>query len=438
MDEISLGRLESLRDPGLPALQELLLHGDDLWGALGRAPREVRVVQARWRPGHSLAVRYEALPPDPVEPKAGARDDAAPAVAFVAYHGVKMPEDVAVLRGGAGEVALWPIAEDPWLPGMRVALDPAAVREMLAPLRVPRAPVALRLRAYRPGRRAVVEATTGGYRFFVKVLRPGAIERLQVRHRVMEGIVPVPASHGWSPQMGLVVLEGRPGKTLREALAQGDAVPEPRSIAGLLEALPEIGDGLRASTQVQAGVAQLNLVRRLAPETAPLLEGFDLAAAVGPSANTHTVHGDLHEAQLLVEDGLVTGLLDVDTVGRGDPRDDWATFLGHLVVRHQESRGPERERLRRYAREVAELLTSRYRGDGDPHAIDARVAAVVVGLSTGPFAAMVPDWAALVDARVALAAAWLRGEGRRALEAAPDAPDESELIALSRGSHPPP
>src|SRR5690606_31545657 len=137
--------------------------------------------------------------------------------------GGTLPEGAAVLRSELGEVAAWPVAGDPALPGLSAALDPQAVREMLAPLGVPRGPVALRLRAYRPGRRAVVEATMGGHRFFVKVLRPSRIEALQLWHRALEGILPVPASHGWSSDLGLVVLEARRGTTVREALIRGEA-----------------------------------------------------------------------------------------------------------------------------------------------------------------------------------------------------------------------
>ena len=38
------------------------------------------------------------------------------------------------------------------------------------------------------------------------------------------------------------------------------------------------------------------------------------------------------DGRLVVEDGAVVGLLDVDTVGRGHRIDDWATLLGHLVL----------------------------------------------------------------------------------------------------------
>ncbi len=424
MDERSRDRLHALDEPALPFL-DLIEGGAGLWEALAGAdaPADVRAVQTRWQPGRSLTVRYQA-----VDPESGhVLDD------FVAYAASRLPDGVTVLRGTSAEVAVWRLTDDPWLPGMRAALDPAAVRELLVPLGVPRAPVALHLRAYRPGRRAVVEVRTGEHGFFLKVLRPSAIAALQQRHRALEGVLPVPASHGWSDELGLVVLEARGGVSLREGLARGEAVPPATDVLALLDRLPPPEDerlsGLGpARSQVQAGIDHLPMVRRLAPDATRALDGYDLASLVGERRTDRTVHGDVHEAQLLVEDGRFSALLDVDTAGAGDPRDDWATFLGHLAVQAAEATGEARARYRAYAREVAAVLDSL---GGEPAESDARVAAVILGLATGGFAAMAPNWADLADGRVALAASWLGGGGRDALLT-----DESELIRLSPAPHP--
>lgn len=430
MDESSRARLESLRDPALPALQELLQHGSELWRAAGGAEEaRVRPLQVRWQLGHSVTVRYDA---------SGEGDESLPLSGFVAHVGTRPEADVTLLRSDLGEVSLWRLAEDPWLPGLRVALNPESVRGMLATLGVARGPVALRLRAYRPGRRAVVEVQTGVFRCFVKVVRPQRIAPLQRRHAAIAGRLPVPASHGWSSELGLVVLEARQGTTLREALASGQPVPPVDEVRHLLDRLPKLEGGGVARSQVQAGVDQLPLVRQLAPEAARALDQFDLAALVGPSRRSRTVHGDLHEAQLLVEEGRLSGLLDIDTAGLGDPRDDWATFLGHLVVRVQESEGAERERIRVYGREVAEVLQAIAEGADAWREASARVAAVILGLGTSAFTALAPNWAELVDGRVGLAVSWLRGEGPARLDEgiASVLTDEKRLMALSPGTHP--
>src|SRR5690606_13921819 len=139
-----------------------------------------------------------------------------------------------------------------------------------------------------------------------------------------------------------------------------------------------------------------------------------------------------------VQDGRFSALLDVDTVGAGDPRDDWATFLGHLAVKVDETSGEEGARYRDYARDVAAILDSM---PGNRDEADARVAAVILGLASGGFAAMAPNWADLADARVHLAASWLRGEGRRALadphgdKDRSEPEDENELIEVSAEVH---
>ena len=130
------------------------------------------------------------------------------------------------------------------------------------------------------------------------------------------------------------------------------------------------------------------------------------------------VHGDFYESQLLVDDGAVVGLLDVDTVGRGHRIDDWSTLLGHLAL--LETILPAPATAVRYRAELEEAALRRW-----PAAqLRPRVAAVLLGLATGPFRVLQADWAAGTEARIALAERW----------AAP-AQDERALIGLSRTPH---
>ncbi|MER3393552.1 MAG: phosphotransferase, partial [Microcella pacifica] len=57
--------------------------------------------------------------------------------------------------------------------------------------------------------------------------------------------------------------------------------------------------------------------------------------AGGEPPPSRTVHGDLHLAQLLVdpsEPSRITGVLDIDTSGWGDPADDAAALYAHLIA----------------------------------------------------------------------------------------------------------
>lgn len=397
-------RLALLDDPGLPPIREFLADGEALWRAAGgEGGGSVRPVQVRWQPGRALTVRYAG----------------APGTAFVA----EARHDGARAKGGPA-VRVWPVAADPDLPGLAVALDPKRVRDLLAQLGVPRAGVALRLRAYRPRRRAVVEVETGAHRLFLKVVRPRTIARVQRVHESLRGALPVPATHGWLPELGLVVLEALPGITLREALRRGDPAPAAAGIERLLAGLLPPAGSSAARSQVQAGLRHLDLVRRLAPEASRAVEGFDPGELAGVSRVDAFIHGDLHEGQVLVEGGSLIGLLDLDTAGFGDPRDDWATLLAHLSVLASEAGSEERARFADYGAEVREIL---WRVSGDEQSrreAMARVAAVVLGLAAGPFAALTPGWGDLVDRRVRLAAGWLRAA----------AGDESGLIQVSQPS----
>src|SRR5690606_11855324 len=93
-------------------------------------------------------------------------------------------------------------------------------------------------RAYRPARRAVVEATGRRGRLFLKVVRPERVEALHDLHRSLAEHLPVPDSLGWSDR-GVLVMTALPGLTLREALRSShQPTPPPAEVEALLDRLP--------------------------------------------------------------------------------------------------------------------------------------------------------------------------------------------------------
>jgi hypothetical protein len=131
----------------------------------------------------------------------------------------------------------------------------------------------------------------------------------------------------------------------------------------------------------------------------------DLGAARGDAGPVAPVHGDLYEAQVLVDGGRVSGLLDVDTAGPGLRIDDLANFCAHLSVLALVT---DRPRLvRRYG---AALLAAAERQVPRPE-LRRRIAAAVLGLSTGPFRVLEPDWTGRTTRRLDLAREWLDGAG---------------------------
>ncbi|MGY1827849.1 aminoglycoside phosphotransferase family protein [Blastococcus sp. SYSU DS0541] len=389
-----------------PSLQLLLgAPAGNLWSAvLGPLSGRLRTLAATsvsLRPDGAATVRHTAV----VE----WADGRTTREHLAATTGTAMPPGAAVVEGEAGgaplAVGLWRWPLDPALPGLAWATSAAGVAERLAALGVDVPAPRLRLRAYRPGRRAVVEVTSPAGRWFLKVVRPSAVADLVHRHTALAPAVPVPPVLA-STADGVVLLPGLPGTPLRAALTGDPArLPDPQALDLLLDRLPAVaarkrrgapGDPLPA---LRAHAAVLGTV---SPALLPRLERVTAAVAAG--AGRHPVvpvHGDFYEAQLLVDDaGAVVGLLDVDTAGPGARIDDWATLLGHLVL--LEHLAVEREPITAYRERAVSLLAGRWpRGQ-----LEARVSGVLVGLATGPFRVQQPGWAAATEARLALAEQW--------------------------------
>lgn len=403
MDE-ALDRMNALRDERLPLLPALL--GEDarelLAAAAGIAGGELRdfqVSNVTWQPGASLTVRYEA--------SVGGRGGDS-AETFVAVTGSSMPSGALEFERDGAQVALWRLPNDVALPGLAPALAPVGARALLDSVGAPAGEVTPRLRAYRPGRRAVVHLQGDGIEAYVKVVRPERVAALQEAHRAAAEALPVPRSFGWSAEHGVVLLQALPGMTFRDALGRQAPLPEPAAVAGLLDRIPTTRGATRAADPVDSARAHGVLLRRLLPDQGWRLDR--LLAGMSPLAagdRLVPVHGDLYEAQLLTDGhGGLTGMIDIDTIGLGHRVDDWANFVGHLAT--WEGLAPRPAAVREYAKR---LLAHADR-ECDPVALRERVAAVIVGLATGPFRVQQGDWPAETRRRIALAGEWVASAER--------------------------
>ncbi|MCK9485499.1 MAG: aminoglycoside phosphotransferase family protein [Dehalococcoidia bacterium] len=424
-----------LSDPHLPAFEGML--GDGAVGTLATAlglgaVRKARRSHVTWRPGRSAEVRFHAL----VETHGGLRRLDLVAATGDRIEGVPVPRvhlPHAPGSDGCEEVAVWKVPRDPLLPGLRAALDPEAVRDLLEQAGVLRAPVHLRMRAYRPLRRAVVEARTGDHRLFLKVVPPAEVAALQERHATIASHIAAPASHGWSAQHGILLLAAVPGHDLRTTIVRGDTLPSPEDLQALLAALPALNDGRRARSGLRTALGHLRMLRALAPEDASLLDALERGLrAVPPSDALVPVHGDFHSGQVLVEDGRITGLLDLDTVGMGEPVGDSATMIAQFATSMALAAPEEQPSLRAYAKR----LLRNAEGLHHPDLLGAHVAANVLGLATGPFRVQMDGWQAETRRRLHLAAAWVHRAGIEvSLRSAGMALDENSLMPLSGGSY---
>ncbi|UOY03603.1 aminoglycoside phosphotransferase family protein [Blastococcus sp. PRF04-17] len=334
--------------------------------------------------------------------------------ALSATTGTRIPPGAAVVEGdtGAGPVtvALWRWPLDPALPGLAWAASADGVARRLTELGLGSGPPRLRLRSYRPGRRAVIEAVTPEGTLFLKVVRPAATERLVARHALLVGAVPVPPVLAATPD-GVVVLPGLHGAPMRTLLSgTAGPLPEAAELDRVLDALPAAvadlapagrsmpGDGLaRADDHARVLGTVLGSLRPRLDDLTARLAGSDPAAYEAVA-----VHGDFYESQLLLDGGRVVGVLDVDTAGRGHRIDDWATLLAHVAVLEQVL--PDPSRARRYAGRLEEEALRRWPASH----LRPRVSAVLLGLATGPFRVQQAGWPERTAERLTLAEQWAR------------------------------
>ncbi|MCU0300236.1 MAG: aminoglycoside phosphotransferase family protein [Candidatus Nanopelagicales bacterium] len=322
---------------------------------------------------------------------------------------------VVVLEDGRDRVRLWRFPSDPLLPGLAVATDPTRLAGVLAELGVPRAPgadgsVHVRVRTYRPCRRAVVQVIDRDRRErYVRVVRPSVVRSLHERHVLLHDAgVPVPRSHGWTPD-GLLVLEAIPGPTLRHHLRTGRPVPTGTALLAMLDRLPEAVRALplRRSwadeAQHYAAVVGGPLPRereraeQLAAAVASGLAGLE------PDAATH---GDFHDDQVIMQGQRIRGLLDVDTAGPGRRADDVATLLAHLEASILGGAGHP-QRLRAQVEQWQGAAERRL----DAREVRLRVAGVLLSLATGPFRIQQQGWARATTLHLDAVQRWVESAG---------------------------
>jgi hypothetical protein len=364
--------------------------------AAGGAMRSWTPRQVTHRPPRSTVVQYRV---DVAWP--GGRESTETIVAATRD---RIPPGAAVLDDGTTQVAVWRWPVDPSLPGLAAALDRDRVAALLDDLGLDGGTVQLRVRAYRPGRRAVIEATGRRGRLFLKVVRPATVEALHRAHRSLAADLPVPDSLGWTDE-GVLVLSGLPGRTLRELLRSGSStLPRPAAVEALLDRLPaELTAGPRRRDLLTAAEHHAVGIASALPSLRARVDGLlaDLHTRELLDHDVVAVHGDLYEAQLLVDDGRITGLLDVDTAGAGYRIEDIANFCAHLSVLALVTARPKV--INRYGAELLRHAEGRF----DRRDLRCRIAAAVIGLATGPFRVLEPHWPQATARRLDLAAEWL-------------------------------
>lgn len=381
--------------------QLALLTGEDVGDLVacalepaGGQPERWRIDQVDHQPGGDTTVTYRTRVrwPDGVR-----SNEVIGAVAG------SVPDGTVRLTDGRTDVGMWRFPHDPGLPALPDACDPDRVAALTGVR-----PLGLRLRSYRPRRRAVVEARTAAGALFLKVVPPGRLDRLHCRHRIAADAgcpVPEPIAHSAT---GLLAVTGLAGTTLRRRIDAADAVlDDPGAVPRLLDGLPhELADGTVRTTWGQRAGFYAGVLAETLPALADQARMIaDAVDHTEPEGELTVVHGDFYESQLMMSGDAISGLLDIDTVGRGERLDDLGCLLGHLSVLAQ--LWPARAAL---IDDLGRRLFARFVCDVDPAALARRAAAVVLSLATGPRRVAERDWQHRTQQRVALAQAWLEAD----------------------------
>jgi hypothetical protein len=299
-----------------------------------------------------------------------------------------LPSGTKVLEGPDGPVAAWRVRDDPSLVGLRAALDAQSVLALLGDLGVPSDGLEITLLAYRPRRRAVVVARTPTHELFLKCVPPETSDALHRRHTACSAAgVPVPRAIGYDPSLGLLVLTPVAGESARSLLLRDDpALPPPEQLTALLEAFgaAELDEPARSPVRQAAGHAAL--LRTLLPAEAVRVDDLLGRVQEAQDGPPQVVHGDFYDDQVLVRDGAVTGVVDVDGAGLGQPADDAGNLLAHLLLLRELL--PASSLVHTWQPAVADAVRAAH----DPSDLGRRTAAALLGLATWPHSQHHAGW----------------------------------------------
>lgn len=281
------------------------------------------------------------------------------------------------------QVAAWIYPKDPALPALEATVFQSAAQRLLARIGVAVTEPRLKVVSYRPGRRAVIRVDGASTPVFLKVVRPGRAEPLVARHQAFqEAGVLVPRVLGWSDD-GLVALAALPGVEAQSICGElpDEFITQVSALVHRIATVPS-NEPARRSLVERVDWYVRHLCQSL-PAVAGHIEALGTsidrllargrAQAVGPV----TIHADLHVGQIFVDPNdpaIITGVLDIDTAGSGDPADDAAALFAHLLVLGRHLDRTDRSDAAARARRLASLWRRTWTRPGDPGYLDRVIA----------------------------------------------------------------
>ncbi|WP_207457318.1 phosphotransferase family protein [Herbiconiux sp. SYSU D00978] len=271
-------------------------------------------------------------------------------------------------------VAVWLYPNDPALPVLKAAVFPDAAAVLLERMGVPAKELGLEVVSYRPGKRAVVRATTADDVLYLKVVRPDLAQGIHAAHAAWRAAgIPAPKAVAFAPE-GLVAIRELPGVealTVVRRLDEGFV----EAVSALTEAIARVPSAKAARASL---VSRLDWYRTRLQQLSPA-NATDVIVMCGLIADTYrrtlptavpaTIHGDLHLSQLFVDPTtphLIVGVLDIDTAGVGDRADDAGALWAHLVVTAHHHEGLRDDASADACRMLAARFRERWQRADDP------------------------------------------------------------------------
>jgi aminoglycoside phosphotransferase len=253
----------------------------------------------------------------------------------------------------AWRATAWTLPDDPGLPSLATLADPSRMARRVGTLPSAARPARtvdvgspIDLLAYLPGRRATLRYATSAGSIVAKLDRFADNASSYATH------VAIAARASDLPDLNVSTPLGVDAELgVRFETALGGVRPESLfaslDLVGLAQRVARAGAALHGLDLGAAGCTAhdpprivdrarrkvLTRVRIVTPELAEAAEHLvDRLSTSMPPARSATLHGDLHAANMLIGPDDSVSLVDLDSVGRGDPCWDLALFATRWVL----------------------------------------------------------------------------------------------------------
>lgn len=274
-------------------------------------------------------------------------------------------------------IAAWLYPHDPALPALAQTVFSDSVSLALNRLGLEVAAPRLSVLAYRPGKRAVVRVDGGDERIYLKIVRPGRAAAIVERHvALLKAGIDVPRVIGWNDE-GLIALAELSGVESQKIVGALDE----RFLTRVTELVQRLAAVPLDEPARESLVDRLDWYRQRLGDQSPeqrarfkaLTDDIRQLLSEGRAGEVSlvTIHGDLHAGQIFVQpaqdagDHAISGLLDIDTAGIGDPADDAAAFYAHALVLAQHLENAGEQAVAEHVRTLAKAWRHGWVRDGD-------------------------------------------------------------------------